>query len=99
MSKAAKALPKAGGTIAVGSAAIVGLSVAVTAAAAIVVLALIMAVCWTITDSNRSARLALLISATRGQSGNRAPPAALIGRPDVRRGPATQRPATQRGIR
>lgn len=84
MSKAAKALLKVGGTIAMSSAAVVGLSVPVTAAAAIVVLALIVAVCWTITDSNRSARLALLISATRGQLGNRAPQAALIGRPDVR---------------
>ena len=69
MTRPLKAGLKIGGGLAAGSALVAKFDLPGVAAAVIVTLALIGAVCWVIADGSRSARLALLITAARGQAG------------------------------
>jgi hypothetical protein len=48
-----------------------GLSMPVLAVAVVVALTAVAAICWTITDKGRSKRLAMLISAIRGNNARR----------------------------
>jgi hypothetical protein len=66
-----KAMLKISGGLAAGTALLAGLGHPVTVVAAIVMLALIAAICWIIADGSRTARLAFLISAARGQPAHR----------------------------
>ena len=72
MKRTAGVLLRATATLAAVPAALAGLSLYALAGAAVVVLTVVATLCWTITDTDRSQRLAMLISACR--SNGRQPP-------------------------
>jgi hypothetical protein len=67
---------QAAGTLAAVPVALAGLGWPALAGAALVVLLVIATLCWTISDGERSRRLAMLIDAIRGNG--RPPPAAAL---------------------
>ena len=97
MSRPLKAGLKIGGGLAAGSALVAEFGLPGAAAVVIVMLALIGAVCWVIADGSRSARLAMLITAARGQAG-RGAVAGEAGQIPARTRPTKQHAAGQRAI-
>ena len=68
MKKASKIMKWAAGTLAVVPAALAGFGAPAIATVALVILIVVAALCWTIMDEHRSERLAMLISAWRGNA-------------------------------
>jgi hypothetical protein len=77
MKRTAGVMLRATATLAAVPAALAGLSLYALACAAVVVLAVAAILCWTITDTDRSQRLAMLISACRSNDRQLPPPKRL----------------------
>jgi hypothetical protein len=85
-----------GGAVAGIPAGLAALGPRVLAGTAVVVLIVVMAVCWTITDAGRSERLAMLIRAGRGVAGQ-PPGRGMAGQPPGAGGTG-QAPAVPAGV-
>ena len=86
MKRASKTAVRTVGTLAVVPMALAGLGAPALAGTALVVLIVVAALCWTIADTDRTGRLAMLIDASRGngRQGQRALPAAGTDRREIR---------------
>ena len=71
MRRASKIMMQAGGALVAVPVALAGLGWPALAGVALVVVIVVATLCWTISDAERSRRLAMLIDASRG---NRQPP-------------------------
>ena len=88
-----KVVRRATGAMAAVQAAVVVLSLHAVAVVVLVVLIVVGAICWTITDADRSERLAMLIDAIRGSKSLRlSGPRQAVLPPATKRGRALARP-------
>jgi hypothetical protein len=98
MKRTARVILRATGTLAAVPAVLAGLSLHALVGAVVIVLIVMATLCWTIADTDRSQRLAMLISACRGNS--RQPPSLLKRPPRPARGQsvgkASETPPTAR---
>ena len=72
MKRATKAVVRTAGALTAVPVALAGFGAPALAGALLVVLIVVAAICWTITDADRTGRLAMLIDASRG-NGRQAP--------------------------
>ena len=85
MKRARNGVMRTAGALAVVPVALAGLDLPALAGTALVMLIVVAALCWIISDADRTGRLAMLIDATRsnGRRGQRALPAAGSERREV----------------